>query len=296
MPDKKIDPQVNLTEQIPGWKLKLVYFYTQHKIVIKRGLIFLLFFIDVLVVFLFGAILVNYQTGIIADQSYLRQMPVSLVNHHVIKDKMKPQELVILDVKSMPGQNNKYDLLAVVKNNNQQWAITKLDYTFNVNDQDLESRTTFILPKSEKRLMYFNADKGSHAKLKIININWQRIRDFSLLSYKDGLKIIRSSYTPRFSGLLFGETLITFFNDTPYNFWEVGLPIVLYDRNSNPIAIDYVVINKVLAQEQRQLSTSWHQPIRSTVSKAEVYPEINLLDESVIMELEAEPGSPSGLE
>ena len=118
----------------------------------------------------------------------------------------------------------------------------------------------------------------------------------SLLSYKDKIKTEKAFYTPNRSTKLSGQIKITIFNDTPYGFWEVGLPIILYNKNAKPIAIDYVAINKLSSKEEREVEMSLFEPIRETVSRVEVYPEINLLDKNSIMKLSDEHSSPPGLE
>ena len=293
MEDKQI--QTSLTGNVPEWKLKLAYFYAGHKVLIKKASIFGLFFIDLIIVFMLGSILVNYQTGIIADERQLRQLPLNLVNTQAVT-KYKPEELVAREVEVMRTSGGKYNIMVGIKNNNQKWAVTKLEYTFRVNGKNLETRSTFMLPKSEKNLMYFNADNGEGAELKILKTEWWRIKDFSLLSYKDGVKVESAVYTPSRTGQLSGEIEIELYNDTPYSFWEVGVPIILYNRDRSPLAIDYIVINKLKSRETRKLVVSWHEAITEVVSKVEVYPEINLLDKSIIMPLAEPIGSPPGLE
>ena len=288
--------QISLTEQAPEWKIKLAYFRAEHKVQIKRLSIFLLFFLDLIVVFLFGSILLNYQTGIISDETYMAQLPANLINQNVIKQNFRPKDLIVEDVKLIPAGGNKYDLLAVVRNDNKEWEITELEYTFRVGGEVLEPRKTFVLPKSKKYLMYFNAKKTGKAELVIIDKKWRRIKDYSLLSYKDKIKTEKAFYTPNRSTKLSGQIKITIFNDTPYGFWEVGLPIILYNKNAKPIAIDYVAINKLSSKEEREVEMSLFEPIRETVSRVEVYPEINLLDKNSIMKLSDEHSSPPGLE
>lgn len=293
MEDKQI--QTSLTEKIPEWKLKLAYFFTEHKILVKRAWVFSLFFIDLIIVFMLGSILINYQTGVIHDESQLAQLPLNLVNTKAVS-RLAPDPLIFGEVESVQGEGGKYNLMSTVHNTNSEWTITELEYTFRLNGQDLEKRTTFVLPKSEKRLMYFNAPGTLGAELKILNTAWLRVRDFSLLSYKDGIEVQKATFIPSRSGSLSGEVEIELYNSTPYGFWEVGLPIVLFDQSSEPIAIDYIVINKLLAQEKRELSVNWHEPIARVVRKVGVFPEINLLDKGGLMPLGSPTGSPPGID
>ena len=287
--------QTSFTQTTPEWKLKLAYFYAEHKSLIKRGWIFFLFFIDIIIVFSLGSILVNYQTGLISDNNKLKGMYLNLVNSDAI-NKQKPETLVWGEVKIMPLGDNQYNLMVSVKNNNQRWAVTRLEYTFEVNGGYLEPRTSFILPKSEKYLMYFNAAAAQDASLTVLDTNWQRIKDFSLLSYKDEVVVRDSQYIPSRLENLSGQLKFTLVNNSPYNFWQVGLPIVLYSHDAEPLAIDYIMVDKLLAKETRKISTLWHESINQRVRQVDIHPEINLLDKNVVMKIEGKGSSPPGLE
>ena len=131
--------QTTITQEIPEWKLKLAYFYTENKIFIKRAGLFFFFFIDLIILFTLGTIWINYKTGLINDNNYLSQMPVSLVNKQAVQ-KNKPQKLYFEEPIVIPAGNNKYDLMAKVTNNNTAWAVKNIEYTFIVNGQKLKSR------------------------------------------------------------------------------------------------------------------------------------------------------------
>ena len=62
------------------------------------------------------------------------------------------------------------------------------------------------------------------------------------------------------------------------------------------IANDYIVINKLLSEEKRKIEIGWHEGLHEFVQQVEIYPEVNLLDNGSIMEIEAGHGSPPGLE
>ncbi|OGG87359.1 hypothetical protein A3B87_01310 [Candidatus Kuenenbacteria bacterium RIFCSPHIGHO2_02_FULL_39_13] len=284
----------SLTQPVPEWKIKLAYFYAEHKVFLKRFSIFLLFFADVIIIFLLGSVFVNYKTGTIKEQDVLNQMRFNLVNTEAIS-KNKPRSLIIGQVDRIIN-NTKYDYLAMAENNNSDWAVTELRYTFEVAGKYLEPRQTFILPNSRKQLMYFNSEIGGEATLKILGSRWQKIKDFSLLSYKDGIKVEKSVFKQGQSDSTAGQVEILIFNETPYSFWEVGLPVVIYNRSLKPIGIDYIVINKLLSEEKRKIEIGWHEGLHEFVQQVEIYPEVNLLDNGSIMEIEAGHGSPPGLE
>lgn len=284
----------SLVEPVPEWKIKLAYFYAEHKILIKRSAVFSLFFADIIIVFLLGSVLVNYQTGAIKEQAVLNQMKFNLVNPEAIS-KNKPKSLAVGEVNSITN-NSKYNYLATIKNNNSDWAVTEVRYTFEVAGKSLEPRQTFLLPNSEKQLMYFNSETGGEATLKILGSRWQKIKDFSLLSYQDGIKIKKSVFKPTISGSMAGQVEIIIFNETPYSFWEVGLAVVLYNRSLKPIGLDYIMINKLMSGEERKIEIGWQERLNEFVQLVAVYPEVNLLDQESIMGIKAGHGSPPGRE
>ncbi len=287
--------QTTITQEIPEWKLKLAYFYTENKIFIKRAGLFFFFFIDLIILFTLGTIWINYKTGLINDNNYLSQMPVSLVNKQAVQ-KNKPQKLYFEEPIVIPAGNNKYDLMAKVTNNNTAWAVKNIEYTFIVNGQKLKSRKSFILPKSEKYLMFFNVDKAQDVQLKILNVDWERIKDFSLLSYKDQIKVTKNNFKTSDTNKYFGISTIEIYNDSPFDYWELGAAIILYNKTMKPIAIDYITINKLLSQETRKIEINWQTNLKEHIYKTEIYPEINLLNKNIIMQLNSKIDTPPGQE
>lgn len=293
---KNNEVQATITEEIPEWKLKLSYFYSEHHLMIKRTGIFLLFFADLVIVFLFGSIFINYQTGILKEHALLNSLPINLISHTMVEKKLSPQPLEFGKTQKVPARGDKYDILLTVKNRNQDWAVEQIRYTFTAGGQNLEPRETFILPKSEKPLMYFGARKKGAVSLKVLGIKWKRIRDYSLISYKDSIKIDEAIYTPSSSTKLEGEIKLTVFNDSPFDFWEVGLPIVLVDNRATPIGITYTTANQLKAQEKREISIGWHDDLIKRVRRVEVTPEVNLLNADSIMKIEGKVGPAPGVD
>jgi hypothetical protein len=294
MREKQIS--TTLTEEIPEWKLKLAYFYSLNKEALKRGGIFLLFFADLLIVFVFGSIFIGYQTNTLNNDNQLRLLGANLINHQMVIDNFRPEELQIVSQELVSAGLNKYDALALIKNNNSGWAINELTYTFVVGGETLAEQKTFVLPKSEKYLMQFNIKDEGPVVLKIVGAKWHRMADYSLVSHKDDIKIVKSSYTPSASPAITGEVEVTIKNDGPLSFWEVGVPIILYNSYNQPIGINYLTVNKLQAQETRTLKLSWLDLMVERVTRVEAGVEVNLLDKGSIMKIEAPIGPPKGLE
>jgi len=285
----------SFNQEIPEWKIQLAYFYAENKVAIKRALIFLLFFADVIVVFIFGKIFVDYQAGITREANMLNDLTKNYVNSEAVK-KLKPASVIIENVTAVPA-GNKYNLLAEITNPNKEWVVKSLTYAFRVKGELLDKKTTFLLPESTKTVMHFNAAAGeSDGELVIMGESWQRISDYSLLSYKDGIKVDAAEFKPSGSAKFEGLVVISITNETPYSFWEVGLPIVLIGEGGRAVGADYQVVSKLLSRETRQISVAWNEKLPSHVREIRVLPEINLIDEAVIMKIEAGTGSPPGRE
>lgn len=272
--------------------MRLAYFYAENKVAIKRALIFLLFFADIIVIFIFGKIFIDYQAGITNELNLLNDLAKSYVNAEAVK-KLKPANLIIENVAAVPAGKN-FNLVAEITNPNKEWVINKLTYAFRVNGELTGETTTFVLPMSTKTVMYFNATAGSDSELVVVGTAWQRISDYSLLSFKEGVKIAAAEFKPSGSAQFSGLIEITIENETPYSFWEVGLPIILYGESGRIIGIDYQIVNKLLSRETRQISVAWNEKLAAHVREVRVIPEINLVDSSVIMKIESGTGSPPG--
>lgn len=281
-----------LGENIPEWELKFSYFYVNHKIFIKRGLFFLLFFFDLVVIFTFGAIFINYKTGLIKDRDFVQEMPLNLVSQEAIVSN-KPVDLKIGNVYILSAGYNKYDLMASISNTNKNWAVEKINYSFTVGGIETETLTTFILPSSVRYLSKFNFDEYSASvSLNILGIVWRRIEDYSLVSYQNELKISNTAY------VLSGVSQVNFdiFNNTPFDFWEVGCLIVLENSRFDPLGISYVNLNKLMSHETRTVNLGWLSPVTGDVYQISVYPEVNLLSTDTVMDIEATYQSPPGRE
>ncbi|OIO17342.1 hypothetical protein AUJ29_01480 [Candidatus Kuenenbacteria bacterium CG1_02_38_13] len=283
-----------ISGQIPEWKMKLSYFYVNNKTLMKRGFVFLFFLLDVIIVFLFGRIFLNYQALSEANDTQMRLMSVNLINHEIVKLMIEPDPLIIGNTYSIKTKDQYYDLLALAQNSSKNWAIVEIGYTFIVNKKELGSRSTFILPNSSKYLTAFNVLGGQDAECKILYTNWKRTTDYTLLSYKDSIKSSGANYAYSSSNSLGGQAAFTLINESPYGFWEVGFEIVLFNRYQEPIGINYLSVDKLMARETRDIKFGWINGPSAPVAKIEVYPEINFLNSDDIMKIDAPIGSPPG--
>lgn len=286
---------IQLDEKIPEWKLKLSYFYSENRLAIKRGGMFLLFFTDLIIVFAMGAVLINYETGTPREDKTIKEIVVAESPKKIIDEKFLPKDLVFSETTVTKSDNN-YDAITKVTNPNNEWAVKKMTYTYNVSGQEQEPRERMILPRSETYLPYFGIEASPNVSLEIIDTKWERIYDFSRIDYKNNITIEDAIFKSSSNKQISGIVEFTLNNDTPLDIWEIGLPIALLDPNDNIISVYYTTANEVEAQEKRSIEVIWHTPIEGTVSKVEILPEVNLLDDSALIKIKSNPGSPPGRE
>ncbi len=287
---------VRFNKRMPEWQLKIAYFYTRHKIAIKRGLIFAVFFIDVLVVFIFASTFINYKTGLIKDKAQLQFMHLNLVDRTAL-EKNRPQDLELNQTTAIPTVNNNYHLVARVKNKNKEWAATKLFYRAVNQNGENQQYSTFMLPYSQKYIFAFNQPEARFGEIEVINESWQRIENFNLISYKDKIEVNNPEFNTVDSNLFYGKLKAEIYNATPYDFWRVGLQVVIFNRQDEIIGIDYLTLDKFKSRETRTIDINWTDPIRENerIGQIEIIPEVNLLDRDVIMPLSPSGSSPPKL-
>ncbi|MFH1890177.1 MAG: hypothetical protein ABIJ91_01240 [Candidatus Kuenenbacteria bacterium] len=285
-----------INEEIPEWKIKSAYFYANHKILIKRTLTFLFFFADVIIISLFAKIFVDYRAGITNNDNQMRALQINLINHQTVKQSIQPDQLIIEDTYILSSAGGNYDIFASVKNSNKNWAITQLKYTFVINGKEKDVLSAYILPDSHKYLAIFNLKDVKTAELKIVDTQWKRITDYTLLSYKDSIKIDQASYKKIDSDIVGGQAQFTIKNNSPYSFWEVGIFLVLNNQRQESIGINYLSVDKLLSQEEREIKINWPQSPAGQVWQVMAYPDVDLLSSSSIMKRAAPIGSPPGKE
>jgi len=177
----------------------------------------------------------------------------------------------------------KYNLLAVISNPNEDWAVTQLDYTFIVNGQELEKQTAFINP-AEKRLLtkmgYEARTNISKLEIKIDNIKWFRVEnDLPDINFE----IKEAKFFPATRQTVGADTFDvparatwTAKNLSLFNFWNVTWQVALMS-GSKIVAINELSTRDFLSLESRDLEIAWLNDL-PRVGSLEVFPVLNKLD------------------
>jgi hypothetical protein len=186
--------------------------------------------------------------------------------------------------------NDKYDFVNKVKNPNSNFLVN-FKYCFLSGEEVLVCDKSSLFPEEEKYLTVLSAELDSrpvNLDFEIKDLSWQRI---NFKEYPDW----DSYYSERMdfivSDLEFesigasnlnssGENELSFNikNNTPYNYWEVPLTIILFDQKKI-VGLNRYTVLEFMSLEDRDIDLSWVNSLES-VNNVEIQIDLNILSEA----------------
>ncbi len=205
------------------------------------------------------------------------------------------QDLQYYPTKILKSGDKDYDIITQIRNPNKK-RYAYFDYAFIVSGQEMGRARSFILPEEDKYLIFFGQEfsaKPTNAQLSIDNISWVKIDPHKIsnwtsfaqehldivISEEDFISAQQSELSEKLS---LNQLYFKAANKTPYNYWEVKLTILLYDREGI-IGINKYSIAEFMSGETKEVEMSWLGKL-SKVTKIEVIPEIDILDKDNYIE------------
>jgi hypothetical protein len=181
------------------------------------------------------------------------------------------------------GQNGSYDAYVKMTNPNPQLGSKRFEYEFRLLDQNgspiaVRDGTGFILPNEEKYIVENNitgTGEPSQMDFRIKNVDWV---EFNSYYEKPQLKIINRTYNEIQSGSGFAEANGLLKNESPYDFNQIKVGVLLRDENGNVVALNSTEMKTVKSGEEREFKVSWPNSFAGNVSSIEMQPEVNILD------------------
>ena len=112
----------------------------------------------------------------------IRSYAQNRVQYSKINTRLQPTEPVVMQTAVLGGASGKYDLVAVVKNPSDRWALESVDYSFLLDQQTLAQGVTSFFPSEERYLVQFQvplARVSPQAKMTVAfsNPRWRRALD-----------------------------------------------------------------------------------------------------------------------
>jgi len=198
-----------------------------------------------------------------------------------------PQNIQVISTKLMPviGEPQTYHIVTELKNPNEKWMASSLNVHFKMDETDLDTKTTFLLPQEQRYVFQFTVKSNEEkpaAQFIVDSVGWERIEfpdkkpilnfeindtDVELIPIL-GERGTYDSYSTRATANIK--------NNTIFNFWNVKFLVVLFIGDT-PVAINETTLSKFGALETRQLGISWKDEYRS-VTKVKIIPEVNAYD------------------
>ncbi len=276
-------------------QLGFAYWFVVHKILLKKIAlgVFIAFDAVFLLYGLYGFVDYFLITGP-KEKQMLAQLPKTLVNYQSVR-REAAAGLEILSAHLVPS-SGKYDLVAKLRNPNDKRR-ANFDYYFLVEGRPTILRTGSILPKEDKfilELAYLPAQEGGAQSPKSLSfaidkVRWQKIDPHQIPNYENWKKLhfnfpisdIIFNSAVKVDTKTFSQANFKVKNLSAFDFWQIDFKIILY-RGPVIAGANFVHTEQFRAADSRNLGVTWYEPVPG-VTKIEVYPEVNIFDDSVYM-------------
>jgi len=264
-------------------QLKFAYWFTSNKEKLKKLGLAIFGLID-LILLSYGIWgLASYYLTYNKEEQLFQNWPT--INWQSLK-RNRPEDLKILETSVIGGNFGKYDLVAKIKNPNDQWVASRITYRFLLdNNKSTPSQTSFILAGEEKYLMvlaYESLERIKNLTVQFDQVGWQRltkIKNFKKVEFS----IEVGELTP-LSDLVQNKTNLqrlsfTAKNNSIYNLWEVGFQIALLGSQNKTVGINYLIINDFPAFSEKKIEVNLFD-VPANLRKILIIPEVNVFDEN----------------
>jgi len=212
-------------------------------------------------------------------------------NNQLISPRNVTGEIEVSSLKVLKV-NNSYDLTVKIINPNEKF-LANIEYCFVQVDEEVACGSDFILPGGEKHVLALNKDLDSSTRqvqFKITKASWQRVNAHDIPDWEkfeneminfniENINFDSASESGLSEKLSLNALEFVINNNSAYGYYEVPLNVLLFN------GLELVGVNTYLAGdfgagERKNIRMTWpgNLPI---VSRVEIVPNINILDNSV---------------
>ena len=191
-------------------------------------------------------------------------------------------ELEVISAKAIKTQENYFDLVAKIKNPNKDAGAKSFSYAFNLYDSGdnlifSKEGSSYILPQQTKHIIEQKISVSSeiyNIEFKILNVFWQE-----LSGYEEPELLIRNQNFEQSEN--FSRVTATLENRSNYDFDTIDIYAILFDKNSEILAVGKTEVKTIFSKESRYFEIAWFFSINGQVAKADVVAETDVfLDEN----------------
>jgi len=284
-------PELTPPNQITDFKLEASYWYVTHKLLLKKILIIFLIVLSLILYSfsLYRLLLILVVQDPILKQN-LNQLPNDLVDYEYFRQVNRASPLEILDFAALASDSGRNDFAAKIRNPNDNFFAYQVKLDLISGAEIIDQKTVFILPGEEKYLAFFGVEnRDVSPTLKISEVNWRRVRGFAEFA-SDRFKFQTSEIkfenldSQTRGNLPVSALKFKITNQSAYNFWQVGVFMVLFSGDQI-VGANYLALDQFKSGETRAVEMRWPESFYN-VSRVEILPEVNILDSSVYMPVE----------
>ncbi len=189
----------------------------------------------------------------------------------------------ILSIKVIPSQDCFYDLVAQIKNPNQNYGSGNISYKFELYDtqDNLISEypgSTYILPNQTKYILKIKAESDipvKQIKFSFISVEWEKLEDYQppKLGVQQKEYRLLGDQEPGFS-----QARAILINKTNFDFDKIDIDILLFDSYDRLVGINTNEIRTFLADEERDFISIWFDTIDGEVASFKIEVETNIFN------------------
>lgn len=267
--------------------LKVATFWTTYRGRIRTVIIAIIVFIEA--VFLLYSLVLAFDIFILSakkDAQVLNEL-TTFKNYAAFHPLISPEPLVIPAAVVLPesANNNSYDVLLRLSNPNEKWMA-------DVMIEAAGKQTNVRVLNNQERLVVLNGGAvslSSASDIKIIDINWHRIKNVAALNSKKPNLVIENVAYNNSTDVRPNQVEFSIQNDSVYNFWEISATVVLM-QGSRAVAARQIQLSQLLKGEQRDISVNFFGPV-GNVTDVLIVPFADVSDSGVFMNLDS-PSQP----
>lgn len=296
--EKKLAKQLSNFEGSEGLATKhldLGLWYIKHRRHFFLGLVSLL---SVVAVILWGSSLYYFGSYVLKGMVEQKNALLGLTQNNLISPRvdyasnLKYQFLKVINL-----EGDRYDLVGSLTNaNDSQWL--SFNYYFVVNGQKTTSQRGFAHPNENKFLFSLNqtlSGQPAVGQLVIEDITWSKIDNHQISDWsfyklehlnfpvKDKV-FIDSDASGLTENLKLNQVSFLIENQTAYSYYEVPLNIVAYNQD-NIVAVTRYLLTDFDSRQNKQVELSLLGYVPK-VSRLDIQPDLNILDQSIYKPLQ----------
>lgn len=208
------------------------------------------------------------------------------IRSHILQGRIP----TILGVTTLQRGTAELDAIALLENQNVDWIVT-VSSGFSTTEGFKAAQDVVIPPQSKRVVGVFGlAATEAGAQFQVTNVKYERV------SVRDTGDIAR--YTQERMQFVFGEEQyvssggdqnfdrlqVSLTNNSPYNFYEVGVQVVMYS-DSQILGFEQVSLSQVVSGQTRMLDIH-SLPRGITPSRVEFIPVVNIFDPRTFLKVE----------